>query len=250
MNDHTPPLVSIVIPCYNYGKYLEEAIDSCLASSFKDIEIIVVNDGSTDPDTFQVLKKLNKPKTRVIHQPNRGASAARNAGVRVARGIYIYPLDADDTIHPSLLAKEVAILNARPKVGFVSSWMRCFGHKNLVIKYGRYNFYRLIFRNMIVSGSMFRKKAWKQVGGYNEKLKGYEDWDFWISLGEKGWLGYIIPEPLFQHRKHGWSKYCASRQMNAFLIRQIRKNHPALYSKKRLALLRRIWLPNSIRAQK
>ncbi len=241
MEMEVPPQVSVVITCYNYGKYLEEAIDSVLRSTFADIEIIVVNDGSTDPYTLQVLSELQKPKTRVIHQANRGASAARNAGTREARGQYIYSLDADDKIRPTLLARAVAVLNKRPKVGFVSCWLRAFGKRQFVVTYRPYSFYRLLFQNIMVSGSMFRKIAWEQVGGYDERLVGYEDWEFWISLGAKGWLGYIIPKPLFLYRKHEESKTRISRIMHRNLKQLIREKHADLYTEERLAELKSIW---------
>ncbi|MFY0543711.1 glycosyltransferase family 2 protein [Brevibacillus sp. H7] len=237
------PAVSIIIPCYNYGKYLEEAIDSCIQSTFTDFEIIVVNDGSTDPETIQVLEQLNKPKTRIIHQDNKGLSAARNAGIKLSRGKYILPLDADDTIHPTLLQKEVAILEARPEVGFVSSWLQCFGDTKARWKFPAYNFYKLLFNNIMVVTSLFRKDAWEQVGGYNEEMTGYADWDFWISLGEKGFLGHIIPEVLFHYRRHGHTMSMRSKERKKQLINQIRNNHPALYTKEKLAELKQIWEP-------
>jgi glycosyltransferase involved in cell wall biosynthesis len=236
--------VSVVIPCYNYGRYVEEAVDSCLRSTLKSIEIIVVNDGSTDPYTIRVLNRLQKPKTRVIHQPNRGVSAARNNGIRHAKGRYILTLDADDKIHPTYLAKAVRVLHTRPKVGFVGCWLRCFGNSQRITRYPRYSFYRLLFRNIMVSGSVFRKVAWKQAGGYNERMSGYEDWDFWISLGKKGWLGYIIQEPLFLYRKHGYSLSTHANRIRTHLVRQIRRNHSTLYTREALVRLRRKWLKN------
>lgn len=243
MNQEKTPAVSIIIPCYNYGKYLHEAIDSCLQSTFTDFEIIVVNDGSTDPETIQIVTQLNKPKTRVIHQENKGLPAARNAGIKQARGKYILPLDADDAIHPTLLEKEVAILEARPDVGFVSSWLQCFGDTTARWKFPPYNFYKLLFQNIIVVTSLFRKEAWEQVGGYNEQMTGYADWDFWISLGEKGFLGHMIPEVLFYYRKHGYTMSMRSKERKDELIDQIRKNHPVLYTKEKLAELKQLWQP-------
>lgn len=246
------PLVSIIIPCYNYGKYLEEAIDSCLQSTFTDFEIFVVNDGSTDPHTIQVLEQLNKPKTRVIHQVNKGVSAARNAGITLSCGKYIFPLDADDTIRPTLIEKEVAILETRPEIGFVSSWLECFGAYNEVWKYPPYNFYTQLFKNRVNESSMFRKEAWVQVGGFNDKMMAYEDWDFWISLGEHGWLGYTLPEVLFNYRKHGPSMYSEAKKIHNKYVQQIRDNHPALYTKEKLEELKKIWesTPGGIKSRR
>jgi glycosyltransferase involved in cell wall biosynthesis len=95
------PKISVIIPCYNYGRYVEAAVDSVLASTFYDYEIIIVNDGSTDTQTIEILSYLNKPKTRVINQANQGLSIARNNGIKVSRGQYFLPLDDDDTIEPT-----------------------------------------------------------------------------------------------------------------------------------------------------
>jgi glycosyltransferase involved in cell wall biosynthesis len=243
MSDKSP-LVSVVIPCYNYGKYVEEAIDSCLQSTLTDLEIIVVNDGSTDPDTIEFLAQLDKPKTLVIHQENKGLPAARNVGIRQSRGKYILPLDADDKIDPSLLEKEVDILESDPHLGFVTSWMKSFGDSQVVWRFPAYNFYKLLFCNMVANSSLFRKEAWEQVDGYNEQMKrGYEDWDFWISLGEKGWRGNTIPEALLFWRKHSRSMISESVRIHDHLVEQIIQNHPSLYTPEKKLELRQIWLP-------
>lgn len=226
----TYPLISVVIPCYNYGKYVEDAIDSCLNSTWGNIEIIVVNDGSTDPYTIRKLRTLKKPKTRVIHQRNKGLPGARNTGIRHAKGKYIFPLDADDTIKPTLLEKAVSILEKRPRLGVVSCWLRCFGDSNFVWRQGPYKFKTLLRKNLLISGSLFRRVAWKQVGGYNEAMiRGYEDWDFWISMGARGWGGYIIREELYNYRRHGRTMLVKSSKIHSKLVRQIRRNHPNLY---------------------
>jgi len=244
------PTVSIVITCYNYGRYLEEAIDSCLRSTFQDFEIIVVNDGSTDPHTIAVLNQLNKPKTSVIHQENKGTAAARNAGIRQARGRYIFSLDADDVILPTLLEKEVAVLNSNPNVGFVTSWHRLFGKRNRIIRLRPYNFYRLLVSTShVASNSLFRKAAWEQAGGYNEQMRiAAEDWDFWISLAKRGWLGYTIPEVLFLYRKHGPSRATQGRKYRNMVMRQLYRNHRDVYA--RLAQIKRRWLPGRKPARK
>jgi glycosyltransferase involved in cell wall biosynthesis len=236
------PWVSIVIPCFNYGKFIDEAIDSCLASTFQDFEIIVVNDGSTDAETIEVLNHLNKEKTRVIHQANQGPAAARNRGIREARGKYIFPLDADDRIHPTLLEKGVWILETRPRVGVVTSWLQHFGESYEVWSPPPFNFYNLLFNNTIIGSSLYRKAAWEQVGGYDEKLvHGYEDWDFWIRMADQGWIAYQIPEPLFYYRKHGETRLSQLNSRHAELVQAIQDNHSHLYKEERLYQLKRQW---------
>ncbi|MGO4699339.1 glycosyltransferase family 2 protein [Paenibacillus sp. 2TAB26] len=225
------PIVSIVIPCYNYGQYVEEAVDSCLNSTFQEIEIIVVNNGSTDPYTIEVLQRLQRPKTRVIHvQTNIGLPYGRNVGIREARGKYILPLDADDKIQPTLIEKAYRILEARPEVGFATVGLEYFGDQSWVWIPPEFDFNRLLSENIVCVTSLVRKSAWLSVGGYNEAMiHGYEDWDFWISLCERGWRGTAIHEALLLYRRHGHSLSYDAGQKHAMIVQQIRANHPRLY---------------------
>lgn len=224
------PKISIVIPCYNYGKYVEEAVESCLNSTFQDIEILIVNDGSTDEYTLDVLNKMNKPKTRVIHQVNKGLPAARNTGFSQARGKYILPLDADDLIEPTLLEKAYWVMEFNSNLGFVSFWLKHFGDEDWIWMPPAFNLQKLLYENTVTVTSLVRKQAWEDAGGYNEEMRlGYEDWDFWISMAEAGWEGIQIPEPLFLYRKHGRTMINASREKHDIIVEQIRNNHPRLY---------------------
>lgn len=245
------PIVSVVIPCYNYGAYVEDAIRSCLRSTWQDLEILVVDDGSTDPETERVLKELNFPKTRVIHQENKGLPAARNRGIREAAGRYILPLDADDTIHPTLIEKALILLEAHPGLGFASFWLRHFGDEDWVWMPPPFNFATLLDDNIVTVASLFRKAAWEEVGGYNEAMRqGYEDWDFWISLAKWGWIGRQIPEPLFNYRRHGHTMVHEAHKKRETLVAQLRANHPGLYGPSPLASLRRRWQPRLLKAKR
>lgn len=239
----TQPLVSIIIPCYNYGQYVVEAIDSCLQSSYENFEIIVVNDCSTDPYTNNVLSNLNKPKTYVInHTENKGLPASRNTAIKAAKGKYFLPLDADDTIEPAFIQKTVRVLEKHPNVGFVATGRRHFGTENKIHVPPKYNLYKLLFQNICAVTSLVRKEAWEEVGGFNEKMiDGYEDWAFWISLGEKGWYGRRIDDILFNYRKHGESMITESIKKHDDLVKQIRDNHPELYKPERLAQIKKEW---------
>lgn len=239
-----PPLVSVIIPCFNYGKYVVEAIDSALNNTYKNIEVIVVNDGSTDPYTNEVLSKLSKPKTMVIHHnENKGLPAARNTGIAASKGKYIVPLDADDTIQPKFIEKTVRVLENRPKVGFVSTGRRHFGQQDLIHIPPPFNFYKLIFENIAAVTSTFRKEAWEKVGGFKEAMRdGYEDWEFWISISEKGWIGHRIPDILFNYRKHEHSMVTESIKKHDELVQRIRNAHPDLYRQDNLEKLKAIWI--------
>jgi glycosyltransferase involved in cell wall biosynthesis len=225
------PLVSVIIPCYNYGHYVEEAIDSVLQQTFQNFEIIVVNDGSTDPVTIEVLKHLKKPKTRVIHQANKGLPEARNEGIRHAEGKYICCLDADDTLEPTYLEKAVALLEANPGIAFAYSWVRLFGDEEKIWYTEPYDLEKLLRYNHISVASVFRYDAWKQVGGYcSEMRQGYEDWEFWIRLGSHGFRGQLIPEALFNHRRHGRTMTHEAQERHQKLVADIARRNQALFA--------------------
>ncbi len=239
--DH--PQISVIIPCYNLGEYLDEAITSILASTFQDFEIIVVNDGSDDPRTTRILHALSHPKTRVVHQLNQGLAMARNNGIGEGKGVYFLPLDADDTIEPDFLEKAYWVLQANPDLGFVYAYAQLFGDENYIWETLEYNLYELMWDNTISVCSLVRKKAWEQVGGYNPNMVyGYEDWDFWINLGKNGWYGYLITEPLFNHRKHGITMTKTALDKSRVLLEIMKSNHKELfYNKKYLKELKKRW---------
>lgn len=237
--DPTRPLVSVVVPCFNHGEYLEESVDSVLAQTFQDFEIIVVNDGSTDPGTIEVLRSLSRPKTRVIHQPNRGLPAARNRGIGEARGRYVCCLDADDTLEPTYLEKAVWMLETKPDVGFVYTWVRRFGEETGTWYTDSFSLSNLLQYNHISVAAVFRRVAWERVGGFWEAMRpGLEDWEFWIHLAAAGFPGERIPEPLLNHRKHGPSMLDEAVEEWEALVQRIQSRHAALYA--RPALVRAI----------
>ena len=229
-NDNLP-LVSIIIPCYNYGRYVEEAIDSVLRQTFQRLEIIVVNDGSTDPGTVAVLRDLDKAKTRVLHQPNSGLPGARNRGIRQARGKYICCLDADDTIEPTYLEKAISLLEANPGVGFAYSWVRLFGDVQDVWYTEPFDLEALVRYNHVSVAAVYRRADWQQVGGYCSEMRhGYEDWEFWVRLAGQGLRGYLIPELLFNYRRHGRSMIDAAQEKHSELVSDIAGRNASLFS--------------------
>src|SRR4030066_2449234 len=139
------PRVSVIMPCYNLGQYLNEAVESVLSQTFQDFEIIIVNDGSTDEFTNKLLANYNKPKTRVLTTDNEGLPSARNNGIKISSGQYICCLDADDKYHPEFLEKTVEVLDkdVEHKCGFVTTWFNAFGEVDAVWDTIDYNPYRL-----------------------------------------------------------------------------------------------------------
>lgn len=228
-------LVSVVIPCFNQAQYLGEAVESVIAQSYANWEIIIVNDGSPD-HTSQVAQKLilGNPghEIRLVEKQNGGLSDARNAGIRFARGEYILPLDADDMIDPSFLAKTVALLDQNPAVGIAYTDWVYFGAYRAKREAIDYDFTRLCTKeNLFTCTSLYRKKAWEAAGGYNSNMtRGVEDWDFWIGCGEKGFTGQRIPEPLFFYRAKDQSMIHTLQPHLKAMFARIILNHPKLYN--------------------
>lgn len=193
--------ISIIIPCYNAGDLLVESIDSALAQTWPDIEVIVVDDGSTDSRTIEVLESLERPRTRIVRQENAGPAAARNRAVECATGEFILPLDADDLFDPSYAAKAMAEMEKNPNVGIVYCDAMKFGAASGIWRLPAYTVREMVIDNVIFCSSLFRKADWATVGGYNERLRhGMEDYEFWIKLIALGRDVAKIDEPLFHYR--------------------------------------------------
>ena len=228
------PKVSVIIPCYNYGKFLDKAVNSILDQTFQDFEIIIVNDGSTDKETLDVLKNYQKPKTKVITIENQGVCVARNTGIELANGEYILPLDADDEVGRTYLEKAVKILDENSNVGIVCCKARFIGSKFWMDPFlNGYKFPDILLFNTIGNSSVFRKSDWKIAGGYNKVMKnGWEDYNFWLSIIALKRDVRFIPEPLFLYRQHFKIKsrnnsFNLQTKKNIYL--QIVKNHEKFY---------------------
>jgi glycosyltransferase involved in cell wall biosynthesis len=238
------PKISVIIPCFNHGEFLGETVESVLGQAFKDYEIIIVDDGSTDVGTLQALDSLEKKhsKIKVIRQANGGPANARNNAVKVSRGEFFLPLDADDTIDPRMLGKCHDLISAHPELGFVYTYTHFFGAEDFVWKNPEYNFFDLLRANQTTVSALTRKKAWEEVGGFDESKKNrYEDWEFWINLGEHGWHGKLIKESLFNYRKAGVSRVRKSELKYGQAVGYIREKHRKLYSKKSLKKIKGVW---------
>lgn len=224
-----PPAVSIVIPCFNHGIFLPETLASVEAQTFRDFEVIVVDDGSTDELTRHVLADLGNTQIRVISTPNRGVSSARNAGIREALGRFILPLDADDLIAPEFLAATVPVLNSSVEVGVVCAERQLFGERQGESPLPAFDPRRILVENLIYPAALFRREDWAAVGGYNEAmLLGWEDWEFWISLTSLGRAVVRLPEALFHYRVRSVSRdhslrYWQKLQMYLLMMRRNRK---------------------------
>ncbi len=226
------PLVSVVIASYNYGSYLRETIDSVLAQTFQDFEIIVIDDGSTDVHTKQVLTSLNTPKTRVIMQTNHGLPVTRNNGIRAARGKYICCLDSDDCLKPTYLEKCLYWLETKA-FDVCFSWVQEFGDSHGVWETGPFSIDRLMSLNAVSASAVFKRSLWKKVGGYKKAMTtGYDDWEFWLTLAENGARGHCIPELLFLYRRHARAMSNDMQSRYDQIHAQIKEIHSRLYAGK------------------
>jgi glycosyltransferase involved in cell wall biosynthesis len=225
------PLVSVIIPCYNDGQYLDDSVGAAKSQSFTDIEIIIVNDGSDDPATLQKLQSFNDPGITVLHKENGHLSSARNHGIRHAKGQIIVTLDADDKFEKDFIAKGVSILQRDTAVGAVTCYLKSFGLKKYSWKPLGGDIKNFLFRQESCASAMFRKECWEKTGGYDEQMKsGYEDWEFWIRLTAAGWKVAVIKEYLLQYRVTDKSMLLTqSEPRREQIVNYILEKHKELY---------------------
>ena len=165
-------------------------------------EVIIVNDGSNEPATCQVLQNLDTNKYQVLHQPNQGLGRARNAGIEIASSEFILPLDSDNLIRAAYFDQGVALLLQNPHVGVVYGDAEYFGEKTGRWKVPEFDWRPMVQRNYIDACALYRKSAWESVGGYDENMPvmGLEDWDFWMRVALRGWKFAHIDEIAFDYR--------------------------------------------------
>ncbi|HLF11876.1 MAG TPA: glycosyltransferase family A protein [Gammaproteobacteria bacterium] len=239
------PAVSVIVPCYNGGRFIDQLLASLARQSFRDFETVIINDGSTDRATLEKLASL-PTNIRIINQENRGLAGARNSGFRNAKADLVLTLDCDDSLEPAYLAETVAAMRAAgPDLGFVFTDVRLTGLREGVAR--RYfKLFDLLFINRTSACLLVRKEAWRNAGGYDETMReGYEDWEFSVRLAEAGYRGYGIAKPLFIYRvSEDGMLMSRSSQLHAKLWRGIRERHKKLYQLP--AVLKLWWRTRSI----
>lgn len=223
------PKISIIIPCFNQAHFLGDAVTSALNSNYSDIEIIIINDGSTD-DTIEKAEEFcaNHPNIVFVNQDNMGVSYARNAGIEIATGKYILPLDGDDLISPDYVPKALQVLEEDPNVKAVYCGAVKFNKNGeWPWKLKQFSLKSLAKDNMIFVSAVFRKSDWEKVGGYSEDLiKGHEDWEFWIKLLKSGGEVVKLPFVGFYYRITDESRRKAYRKVSKKnTVDYINKNH-------------------------
>lgn len=215
-----PPEISVVIPCYNYGRYLPEAIGSLKAQTFQSFEIIIVNDASTD-DSLDIAQSLADPwqGIKLIHLSNNvGTAGAVNVGIKQASGKYIARLDADDMMRPPRLMDMWNLAEQNPH-SFIFDDLILFGSEmdktpgatkengEYVYHLPEYDFERLIHKNGVHAGILFPKQAWLDTGGYPVDFRdGRDDWAFNVALGIQGYCGMKAVTPGYLYRRDGQNR--------------------------------------------
>ncbi len=200
-SEMTQNKVSVIMPCYNDGKYILEAIQSVKEQTYSEWELIIVDDGSDDEDTIAILEQIDDIRIHVYHTEHLRPAGARNYGIAHANGVYILPVDSDDKIEPSYIEKAVSIIENNPKIGVVYCKADLFGERTGIWDLPDYSFSTMLLDNIVFVTALFYKKDWENVGGFSTTMvSGMEDYDFWLSILGLGKEIYQIPEILFHYR--------------------------------------------------
>ena len=233
---HRPARVSFVVPLFNQGAYVQAAVGSALASDHADVEVVVVDDGSTDPATRQVFDELGGVVK--VRQHNQGLAAARNAGIAASSGTLILPLDADDLVDPAYAGLAAGALARSPDLAYVTSYARNFGlFAGGFAPVGNVLGLMPFLHTDGRSASLYRRSALEQVGGYDEDLFAYEDWDLQIRLGKAGLDGDVLPLELFLYRRHRESLVFRHSNANRVeLVQYLMRRHADLLAPQGLEL--------------
>ena len=223
------PTVSVVILCHNYARFLHASVGSAQQQTYPPCEVIVVNDGSVD-DSTRVARSLG---ARVIEQPQLGESGAANSGIRAATGELYVRLDADDMLHPRYIERTVTALERHPDASFAYTRAVMFGAEERLLWSRPFNIERLTDGNYISCTALVRRSVYETSPGFDESLRWFSDWDYWLSVVENGHTGVLVPEFLFYYRRHPTSvgKQTSDAAKDAALI-VVQRKHPRLFTRR------------------
>lgn len=203
-----PPLISVIMPAYNCGPYVEAAVKSVLSQTYGEFELLAIDDGSTD-DTAEKLAALAQMDSRIrfVSQENRGISATLNRAVDLGQGELMARMDADDLCHPERFERQVAFLSAHPEIGIVGSWIRLFGARNETWHYRMQDAFikfLLLFRtNGFGHNAIMGRMPIFREFRYDSAFDAVEDADLWCRIATRSATGFAnIPEVLMQYRIH------------------------------------------------
>lgn len=224
--------VAAVVACHDYGRFLEQAVASLLGQAGGAPEVVVVDDGSTDPLTLEVLERL-PAGVRVLRQGNQGVAVARNAGIAATDAPLVLVLDADDRLAPGALAALRDALAARPEASFAYGHQRFLGELGGVMRFPPYDPLRLLDRHLIGPTALMRRPLLDDTGGYDPAFAEYEDWELWVAALEHGHRGVRVDAVTHEYRRHRGSKLGRDRRRYGAFRRQLRAKHGALFARRR-----------------
>ena len=238
----SPGLLSVVIPCYNTGHYLEETLSSVLASTYRPLEVLIVDDGSTDAQSLRELERVSTrhiDQLRVIRTRNQGLALTRNAGAREARGEFLAFVDAGHLVRPDFFARALHVLESYDNVGFVYSWAQFFGDSTDWLPTWNTEFPYLLGQNMPTSLVVTRCSAFLQHRCNRAEVEfGSEDWDTWIRLAAAGYQGVSLPHLLVKYRiQHGSMSRAISAGQSLHLQDVIARGSTEVYRQYAVELL-------------
>ncbi|WGK63798.1 glycosyltransferase family 2 protein [Croceiramulus getboli] len=226
----TIPEVSIVIPCFNDSEFILNTLRSARAMNINHAEIIIVDDGS-DKKTKLLIESLHDYWDTLISQENKGQSAARNVGIAKAKSDIILTLDSDDYFEPQFVREALDRL-AIKDCKLVTSYANLVKDEKIVNvhKPKGGSLTDFLFQNGAHGSAMFRKKEWKEAGGYDENMRdGWEDWEFYIRLLKSGGYCSVIPDVLFNYRIRQDSTTSRANRNRKKLWSYILKKHKDIY---------------------
>lgn len=225
--------IGVIVPCYRHGIFLADCIASIEAQTLAPTQVVVVDDGSEDPETLAALERLEAdPGLTIVRQErNRGPSAARNRALAELRTSYVLPIDADDQLLPDALERMLAQLESAPEdVGFVYPHAQHFGNRSDFVHMPAYNLWLLMAENYCPAPALFDRRVFEAGIAYPEDVVvGHEDWDLILQLAERGVQGVHADGPTFLYRRQGFSRINAVNFSPESFQRSVERRHPALY---------------------
>src|SRR5579864_4168573 len=226
------PRVAVVVPCFNDGDTLSAGLDSL--QDEEPHELVVVDDGSDDPATLATLERLAEQGTRVVHRDNGGLSAARMTGVEATQARYVFPLDADDAIAPGTLTALADALDTAPEAALAWGDIEVWGELDADLAVARsLDPWLLTYLNDVPVASLLRRTALVDVGGWSMG-SGYEDWDLWLALAERGYSGVYVPQPTLRYRRRGGRMLDDCTPEHEALYAKLRGRHPGVFAARRM----------------
>lgn len=231
LSERPEPRIAVIVPCYNDGETLAETLGSL--EEQEPLEIVVVNDGSTDEKTLEILGQLAARGLHVVHKANGGLSSARMAGIEATSAGYVFPLDADDMVAPRSLSPLADQLDTQPELQLVWGDQQVFGDWSQRKRMAEcLDPWLITYINEMPVAALIRREALLAAGGW-QLATGWEDWDLWQALAERNASGRRVPGVSLLYRRHGTRMSNDADIRRSELMAVLRQRHPDLYASRR-----------------